>query len=247
MIWIIAGTESARKVIEKLTVNKVPVIATTTTEYGKKLLGTNEFLQVVARALNLNDMITFIEEHGIKTIIDASHPFAAEVSNNAIAASKKLDIPYTRFERESVDLSRARHFNSYDEAALYLKSQSGNVLLTIGSKNISCFSGITRNKVYARVLPFAQSIEECHNAGFNPDEIIAMKFPFSKEFSAALYRELDIKFLVTKESGREGGLPEKIEAAHELGIEVLVIDRPRIDYPNICFDLDEIIDLFGVR
>ena len=53
-----------------------------------------------------------------------------------------------------------------------------------------------------------------------------MQGPFSKAFNSALIRELDIKYLVTKCTGKNGGFTEKTEAAKENDVECIIIKRP---------------------
>jgi len=70
-----------------------------------------------------------------------------------------------------------------------------------------------------------------------------MQGVFSKEFNKSLMKELGIDVIVTKESGEIGGVLSKIEAANELGIDIILINRPKIDNldsKNIVNNLDEL-------
>ncbi|MBQ2670018.1 MAG: precorrin-6A/cobalt-precorrin-6A reductase, partial [Clostridia bacterium] len=82
------------------------------------------------------------------------------------------------------------------------------------------------NRAYARVLPTEESIGLCIDAGFKKERIIRAKPPFSKEENGALIREKNIKYLVTKRTGKSGGFMEKVEAARENGAECIIINRP---------------------
>ena len=105
---------------------------------------------------------------------------------------------------------------------------SGAALITTGSKELAAFTQIPdyKERLYLRVLPAVGSIQTCLAFGFPAKRIIAMQGPFSKELNVALMRQFAIKILVTKESGREGGFPEKREAARELGVQLIVLRRP---------------------
>ena len=70
------------------------------------------------------------------------------------------------------------------------------------------------------------SIEACEKAGLEHKNIIGMFGPFSTEMNEVLIKEFNIKYLVTKNSGSKGGFMEKIEAAANTGIKVILIDRP---------------------
>ncbi len=68
--------------------------------------------------------------------------------------------------------------------------------------------------------------------GLSPRNILAIQGPFSKEMNKVMIKDYNIQFLVTKASGRAGGFKEKIDAALESDIKVLVLRRPDIIYPN---------------
>jgi precorrin-6A/cobalt-precorrin-6A reductase len=70
------------------------------------------------------------------------------------------------------------------------------------------------------------SLQQALAAGFTPDRLLCLRPPFSQEFNRALLREYRAEVLVTKASGREGGVVEKVLAARELGLEVVMIRRP---------------------
>ena len=245
MIWVIAGTADARELIGLLLRAGYPVTATTTTGYGRDLLGGHPDLTAIAGPMDRDAMEAFAAERGISVIADASHPYAAEASRNAIAVAGRRAVPYIRLERPSAKYDGAVVVASYEEAARRLGNASGNVMLTIGSKNLAPFTRIAGVTVYARVLPTAESIDACERHGFRPEQIIAARFPFSKSFNAALFRELGIRHLVSKESGGPGGAPEKFAAAAELGIETILIGRPQIDYPEVFFDSQSVVRRIG--
>ncbi len=68
-----------------------------------------------------------------------------------------------------------------------------------------------------------------------------MQLNYSQKFNAALLQELKIKYLVTKESGAAGGYPEKVKAARSVGVEVLVLERPQIDYPELVYSIKDVL------
>ncbi|MBN2041891.1 MAG: precorrin-6A reductase [Spirochaetes bacterium] len=241
MIWVIAGTKSARDLIDVL-LKQYDVLASVVTGYGRVLLGEKERLTILTGPLDMNDMQNLIKSHEINLIIDASHPFAAEVSANAVSVSEQTGVPYIRFERKEINYSHVNYIcDDYKSAVEYLNNREGNILLTIGSKNIPDFKSIERERLFVRVLPLKSSIDACEKSGIPVDKIIAVRFPFSVELNKALYRELNIKFIVTKDSGEEGGVIEKVKAAKETGVEVVLIKRPAVKYPLICYNIDDVL------
>ena len=80
-------------------------------------------------------------------------------------------------------------------------------------------------------------VKKCEDVGVLPKNIIAMQGPFSKNMNKAMIEQYDIKYLVTKQAGDTGGEREKIEAADEMGIDVVFLTRPKVEYPSCYSDI----------
>ena len=233
MIWVIGGTSDAHKIVDLLLAAQYKVLVTITTLYGREL-AEKEGVVLIQKMLTLNDMSELLKDYQVQCTIDASHPFASEVSANAIQACSLQNVRYLRFERESVEIKNASYYNSYVQMAKNLQSAKGNILLTIGSKNIKEFKHIDNERLVARVLPVKDSIAQCEDAGLKAHQIIAMKGRMEKALNKAIMEEYNISHLVTKDSGDAGGINEKVEAALDLGIQVHVLKRPSLNYP-VCY------------
>ena len=107
----------------------------------------------------------------------------------------------------------------------------GNILLTTGSRELHAFASVRdfASRAYARVLPMEDSLRACREAGLPPAHILAMQGPFSRDFNAALYDQLRIRTMVSKDSGQPGGVADKVLPALERGIDVVMIERPKED------------------
>jgi precorrin-6A/cobalt-precorrin-6A reductase len=240
-VWLIGGTSNATEICERLIATGVSVIVTVTTDYGRQL---SELpgIRVIKAMLSIQDMEQLILGNNIDLIVDASHPFAAEVSTNAMLAAKTMGVLYLRFERGNTRFGNATYVDSYEAAVAYLTEKQGNILLTTGSKFVAKFIPLGMERLYARVLSTSDSVALCEQAGLNPVNVIAMCGVGSVALNMALIKEFDIQFLVTKESGAEGGLQEKIEAANLVNAEVIIIQRPAINYPEMYSDYDLLMD-----
>lgn len=240
MIWVIGGTINAREVVNILVKEGYSCVITVTTSLGKQL---SEYAgaEVFQGMLNDQEMVEFITSKSIKLIIDASHPFASEVSHNAINSSAISKIPYIRFERQNPEYSDAIYVKDYETALNLLKETTGNILLTIGSKNIGKFIPLGVDRIYARVLSSTASVSICEQAGLKSSQIIGMSVVSSKDLNLAILKEYRIKFLVTKASGNEGGINEKIEAAKLANTEVIIIQRPTVQYPEMFSEYKTLI------
>ncbi|ADQ80705.1 precorrin-6x reductase [Paludibacter propionicigenes WB4] len=241
MIWVVGGTSNAKEICEHLASEGHRVLVSVTTDYGRQL---SEFpgIEVVQGKLSREEMEHLIQTHGVRLVVDASHPFAAEVSAGAMQAAKNTEVPYLRFERANTRFENATYVDGYEQAVAYLEEKPGNILLTTGSKFVAKFIPLGAERLFARVLSTSDSVALCEQAGLKPVNVIAMCGVGSVALNLAFLKEFDIRFLITKESGVEGGLQEKIEAANQVNAEVIIIQRPAINYPEVYSDYDLLMD-----
>lgn len=233
MIWVIGGTSDANQLVKALRIAGVhKVLVSTTTDYGSELARQNNF-EVIQKALDVQGMMEAIDRYGVKLIIDASHPFAIEVSKNAMSASEKQDVKYCRFEREHLAFDEVHYYDDYTSLLNSLIQMEGNILLTTGAKNIQLFESLIGERLFARVLATADSVARCESIGLKPHQIIAMNGRVLEDTNKALFKEYQIQHLVMKDSGEAGGMSEKVNAAKSLGIHIHIIKRPQLKYPQV--------------
>lgn len=220
------------------------VIISTATIYGAELIQKSSNLEIMYGKLDVEEIKELIKKRKIKTIIDATHPYAQNISRNIISVCKQTKTKLIRYERPSLNINELKRFDSYEEICKFLNLKSDNILLTTGSNNIQEITEQIdkKERLYVRILPAVKSLETARQAGLKPKQIIAMQGPFTKELNKELYRQFDIKYIVTKDSGYEGGLQEKVDAALELGIDILMLNRPKISYINVCNSIREILE-----
>lgn len=238
MIWIIGGTVEARQLACRFE-GKREFIMTVATDSGAELLNG---LQVVVGRMGQREMAVFIRENAIDTIIDMSHPYAAEVTKNARAAGEESGTRYIRFSRKHSFLEDCVYVRSVEECAIYLKDLKGCVFFTTGIKNIVDFEKVRgANRFVYRVLPTVFSIRECVDRGVRMEDIIAILGPVSEDMNYCTFRDYKADYVVMKDSGREGGTTEKINACRRLGITPVVILRQEEE--SGIEDMDELIRL----
>ncbi len=185
-------------------------------------------IQVEARGFTEQSLADFLARGEADLVLDATHPFAVRITRLAHAVCRRLGVPYVRYERPDWEPPPGtRQVGSFAEAAALLPSLGRRVLLTIGAKQLKHFAALhDRLYLVARVLPSATSIEQAGAAGFTPDRLLGLRPPFSRDFNRAILREYRIDVLLTKASGREGGVQEKVLAAADEGAAVVMIRRP---------------------
>ena len=234
-IVIFSGTTEGRVLSERLARHGCPHIVCVASEYGKEMMRGTASCRIHTGRMDADEMADFLAKEDFGSgdlVIDATHPYAVSVTENIRKAAGRLDCGYMRITRGNSSLSgdHIREYGSIEECAEGLRETSGNILLTTGSKELPYFcravSEEVRRRLYVRILPSVESLTCCLAEGIEPDHVIAMHGPFGFELNLALMRQYDIRQLVTKESGREGGFEEKVKAAGEAGAFVHVIRRP---------------------
>lgn len=246
MIFMLAGTSDARALALQLReAGHELLISVVTKEAAETLL--SHQLQVRIGRLTHTEMAAVCKEIGATHIVDASHPFADQASNEAIQAAQLHECPYIRYERpqESFADEEVVKVKDYEQAAAYMKQKKAVVFLATGSKTLPLFhqqlgseEGI---ELICRMLPRSDNMLMCEEMGFPKKNIIAMQGPYTKAFNQAMFTHYGVTHMITKESGKVGSIDEKVEAAKELGIEIVLIERPQVGYQTVYHTFDEIV------
>ena len=229
-ICVFGGTTEGRELVEFLNAQPCEVTACVATEYGQALLPEAERLTVSARRLPADEIKALLTDRHFDLVIDATHPYAASITESVARACAETGTEYLRLLREESDkVSDFTCVLNAEAAALFLSKTDGNILLTTGSKDLKTYSKVKdfTDRAYARVLPLDASLALCREAGVQPSHILAMQGPFSEEMDTAMLRAVSAKWLVTKDGGEAGGFAAKVAAARKAGANVLVIGRPK--------------------
>lgn len=250
-VLIFSGTTEGRHLAETLSRCRVPALVCVATEYGKQVMGPLPGIEVRQGRMDRQKMRELMEEEPFLAAVDATHPFAVEVSENIEAGARDASLPCLRLKRETKPgEAGAEYFSTNEACAAALAETEGNILLTTGSRELGIYCGRRelRERLYVRVLPCEESISQCRKYGVEGSRIIAMQGPFSEEMNAALIGQYRIRHLVTKESGAAGGFAQKEAAAKRTGIVFYVIGNPEkragLTFGEVCGRLER---LCGVR
>ena len=247
MIFVVAGTEDGRELAGFLLNHGFEVTASVVSSYGKALLSRYEGIKVNDKKLDENELAEILLNGEVTALVDASHPYAINVSQNAMAACHKANIPYIRYERKSLPLTyeNIHHVENYESAAIKAAQLGRNIFLTTGSRNLKTFvesPALKDCNLIARILPTAEVLAECEKLGFNPKNIVAMQGPFSTELNVEMLRHYNAEVIVSKDSGQIGGVDTKLIAAEKLNLPVVLIDRPKITYDKIVSTFEEVLN-----
>ncbi len=247
-ILIFAGTTEGRKLSEHLCEKRIEHTVCVATEYGEIVLQENPYATVHMGRMDSEKMSRFFAKQKCEIVVDATHPYAAVVTENIKHAVESVNyIKYLRLKRDtdiSADYDNIQYFLNNEMCAEALKNTEGNILLTTGSKELSvyCAEQSVKERLYVRVLPGIESISLCMQNEISGKHILALQGPFSTQLNEALIDQYDIKCLVTKKSGAAGGWNEKIAAAKNKEIPVFVVGQSVRDdgmsFDEVCEYLD---------
>ncbi|MBE9241547.1 precorrin-6A reductase [Synechocystis salina] len=246
-VWLIGGTVDSRTIAEELIAQGIACLVTVTTPEARHLYPLHPYLRVHVGALTPEEIPTFLELHGIAAIVDASHPFAAQITATATAIAKEKDIPYIRFERPPLPLGEntleVPDVDSLTTGSYQPYLVGKRVLLTVGARWLDYFSALqTQAILFARILPYPQALTQAIAAGFTSDRIIALRPPVAEPLEKALWEQWQIQVVVTKASGAQGGELMKQRLAEALGITLIRIARPENKVGQTVNDLAPIYE-----
>lgn len=227
-LLIFGGTTEGRELAQYCCTCGVTAAVSVATEYGGELLPREKGLSILVGRLDSDEMAALMREIGCRAVIDATHPYATEVTANITAACKAAELPYHRLLRSSSELGNCVSVRDMDELVKLINSSSGSVLSTLGSKELPKLTEVENyaERVWVRALPTDSVRALCIELGFPAEHLILEKGPFSLEQNMAHIKRSGSALLVTKESGAAGGFPEKLEAAEKCGIKAIVLARP---------------------
>jgi precorrin-6A/cobalt-precorrin-6A reductase len=165
----------------------------------------------------------YIREQGITHVVDATHPFAAEMSRHAVEACAATGIPLLALERAPWIRAAGDHWievADIDAAVAALPEERARVFLAIGRQHLAPFAAKPQHAYTLRFVDAPDGALPLPGA-----EIIVSRGPFTLQGDRELMRSRGIEFLVARNSGGAGARA-KIDAARELGLPVIMIERP---------------------
>lgn len=245
-IVIFSGTTEGRIISEYLTKNKVNHHVSVATESGEIVMEKSDFCHIHTGRMDENEMEAYLKNVEASYVFDATHPYAEVVTKTIKAVCTNLNISYVRILRDEknkgmtcveggISIGDYRDYcneayisENADNCAKKLLETKGNILLTTGSKDLSVYTKYEalRDRIYVRVLPSVETLELCKKASIDERRIIAMYGPHSESLNEAIINQYNIKHLVTKESGNNGGYDEKVTAAKKTNCQIHIIKRP---------------------
>jgi len=185
-------------------------------------------------------LVAALERHDV--LVDATHPFAAQMSHHAARAAELAGLPLLRLEAPawvSVPGDRWQHVEDMAAAAAALGAGSRRVFLSIGRLEVGAFRVVPQHAYLIRAVD-----------AFDPElpgaRVIAARGPFALESERALLVQERIEVIVSKNSGTPATYA-KLEAARELGLPVIMVERPRLPPAETCSSVEAALDWLRAR
>ena len=246
-ILIFSGTTEGRELAEWLGSEGIMVHVRVATEYGAVVMEPSANIDVrVGSCGGADGIADVIRDLDISIVVDATHPYALNITKHIVEACGRTGAEYIRLKRpdSEEDTEGVVRFDSLEEAVEYLKGTEGRILASTGSNELSLYTRIPdyTERVVARVLSTAESVQKCAALGFEGRNLICAQGPFSEEMNTAMLRQVGARFMVTKDSGDAGGFSEKVRAARNAGATLVVINRPEdagLDFRQVQVRLAE--------
>ncbi|MBK5934468.1 precorrin-6A reductase [Rhodovulum imhoffii] len=173
----------------------------------------------------VDGLATYLLRHRITHLIDATHPFAARISRNAVAACAQAGVPMAALSRPAWDetaTDRWQHVPDIPAAVTALAGTARRVFLALGRMHLAAFATRPQHFYLLRLVDTPASPPPL------PEHVVIVsRGPFTVGDDTALMRRYGIDLIVSKNAGGSGARA-KIEAARALSLPVLMIDRPAL-------------------
>ena len=210
MILVFGGTTEGRRAVEVLEEAGSPYFYSTKTGEQEVTLHNG---QRIDGAMDYETMLAFCQQHTIRLIVDAAHPFASRLHETITKVAESMHIYVVRYERIYPPRDPAIEWiDDYSQIPTNIHS----LFATTGVQHIHHLKHLEAQgvKVIYRILNRESSIRLAHEQGATNDQLCF--YPQMAEAEAMLM----------KESGESGGFSEKVEAAKKMGMRIIAIRRP---------------------
>ena len=184
----------------------------------------------------VDGLISYLRAEKIDAVVDATHPFAAQMSRNAIEACARAGVPLIGLQRPAWRAGEGdlwTHVDDIDSAIAALPDQPARVFLAIGKQNLAGFAARPHHYLLRLVdAPSAPPLPDC--------TVVLARGPFDAAQDLALLQAHRISHIVAKNAGGAGA-EAKLIAARSLSLPVILIDRPKLPARRVLAEVAEVM------
>jgi precorrin-6A/cobalt-precorrin-6A reductase len=179
----------------------------------------------------------WLQANSITHVVDATHPFAAQMSANAVHACVAASLPLLAFEREAWQAQSGdkwQHVANIEAAVAALPAEPSRVFLAIGKQNLLPFARCPQHAYLLRL------VDAPHDLPLSHAQVVIARGPFTVSGDKTLLQAHGTTHVVAKNAGGSGA-QAKLCAARALGLKVILIDRPIIPTRNTTSKVAQVI------
>jgi precorrin-6A/cobalt-precorrin-6A reductase len=184
----------------------------------------------------VDGLIAYLRAEKIDAVVDATHPFAAQMSRNAIMACARVGVPLIGLQRPAWRAGEGdlwTHVDDIQSAIAALPDQPARVFLAIGKQNLAGFAARPHHYLLRLVdAPSAPPLPDC--------TVVLARGPFDAAQDLALLQAHRISHIVAKNAGGAGA-EAKLIAARSLSLPVILIDRPKLPARRVLAEVAEVM------
>lgn len=184
----------------------------------------------------------YLRAAAITHVVDATHPFAVQMSRNAVAACEKAGVALCAFERAPWQAGSGDDWTAAPDiagAVAALPDAPARVFLAIGRQHLDDFAAKPQHRYLLRLVDAPDGPLSLPNT-----DVVVARGPFTAAGDRALLQEHRIELIVAKNAGGEGARA-KLEAARDLGVPVIMIDRPAVPARPVLRSVDAVMNWLG--
>jgi precorrin-6A/cobalt-precorrin-6A reductase len=190
----------------------------------------------------VDGLVDYLRAQNIARVVDATHPFAAQMSAHAVAACAVAGVPLLGLERPPWQRAAGDHWIEVDDleaAADALGSVPQRVFLGIGRLHLKTFAERPQHSYLVRLVDPPRGPLPFPNA-----EVIVARGPFKRGADRAMLANYRAEIVVAKNAGGDSA-SAKIEAARDLALPVVMVRRPFIPVRETAETVAEVLRWLG--
>lgn len=170
-------------------------------------------------------LVAYLRTQQITHVVDATHPFAAQMSTNAVHACHEIGVPLIALTRPAWHATEGDRWHQVPDMTAAIAALAGpaqNIMLAIGRMHLAEFAAQPQHHYLLRLVDPPRETPPLLQ-----HTVVVDRGPFSAEADRALMESHTIDLVVSKNAGGTGSI-SKLLAARALGLPVLMIDRPTL-------------------
>lgn len=239
-VLLLGGTTEASRLANSLNTAGIETVFSYAGRTGKPIL--QPVPTRVGGFGGIGGLVTFLADDKITHVVDATHPFAAGMSSNAVAACTIAHIPLIRLERPAWRAQSGdnwRNVLTIEDACAALPNAATNVFLAIGRQHIDVFTAKPQHHYLLRLIdvPDAPLALPHHTA-------LQARGPFTVDGDTALMTDHGITHVIAKNAGGAAAVA-KLTAARNLGLPVIMVERPIVPKTTVAPDIETVLRWLG--